>query len=1086
MGGGLAASVFAARHRASSGGSPHHPHASQYLLLSPSEKAAALLRVQRCALLTLGAAERVRGGLLAARSLKQLHSVLAVGTLLLEHCTAVGFIPRESTDSTMATHVVAGAGAPTLRAASLALGRLPLLKDAAEAVTTPLHSRSQLHRAWWRWTLFVGVCVGGGVALYQHRDALASAVAESKVALVRFYAEHVAEPAAAIAGELLGPGALGGLGVAPLHVAEPRALADAQANLSRMLADLYGRLDPSDLSPELRGQDLAALAAAGDMRPAFEAFAAEAPHAFRGAVMGHLTQSVLVQVEFLKKEVLAAMAALDTVMAQNRFNLQLMAAIPALLVVYACGLALRGGAGALLDAVSSSSSSSGGGGWLAGRGGGGLDGLRVGLRTAVRDARAVLVVGEQRQQPLRLSMGNAEGGTSAPVIASADDALTRYATPPPSFLSFTSLAEEPSAPPSQSLLFAPQLNQLNSLRAAVEGQTGMPTDHPPTAPATAAATSSSPPLPLTSHLTSLWQSSGVPAWATRGVHAVREYVSDTQAVLFSSPSPAARLAPSSSTATVGFAAGSHAPAEVSLSASTRPAGPALVMASPVAPSFYGGEEEDDELRSARSTGSSGPPPVIHYRPPHAASTQPPFTFPPAGDSFREGGAPSSSPSPPPVYASSTPPPPPPPPRDRGTSAGSAPSDEWSGGVSGSTTERGARGGVASSRRLPVLALQYAPPQSAAAAPASVVPTSARGGRGGAPLAPSSLAGSVTSVASARSPPPLPFFPGASATASFSVLHGIDAAGPAAPLATGGHSPPPPPPGTVPWSPPSTSVDLSSTLGRSTQPARLRRGAGQGQPLPQPPDRSVQRGSSGNPTVGGGGVESASSAPSSPPGPPPPPSSICSESLASGWPSASASAPSSTVHYSNDYSHPQHPQLNVDGTPHLWASSDRAQQCRVLLSLLEDVGAAPSEGSAAASRPPRDAAPCLASSFPGMRLHDIGVLCLSAQRLVRLLAAALRTGGTYSYHPVSSGGGSDISDLTFPEVTRLSLDLQALVAPQHGVATRQRLLDLLQGSYALLSPDALLLTPTSVGGARGKDVGGRALHARVLELLVVAV
>ena len=55
-----------------------------------------------------------------------------------------------------------------------------------------------------------------------------------------------------------------------------------------------------------------------------------------------------------------------------------------------------------------------------------------------------------------------------------------------------------------------------------------------------------------------------------------------------------------------------------------------------------------------------------------------------------------------------------------------------------------------------------------------------------------------------------------------------------------------------------------------------------------------------------------------------------------------------------------------------------------------------------------------------------------------------------------------------------------------MATRQRLLDLLQGSYALLSPDALLLTPTSVGGARGKDVGGRALHARVLELLVVAV
>jgi hypothetical protein len=230
----------------------------------------------------------------------------------------------------------------TLSAAALGL---PALSARVRSRAYALAARSAWHRQWLR-SGAAGAAVAAGVYLAVWRGDDVSAWARTAAASVAaFYAEHVAAPLREMAGELLS----GRRGA----VADPAALDDARASLQAMLVAFSAKLAASParlaaLSPDARAvaarqaADAASVGgeaalAACDMRAVSERFVAEVDRPLANAVSGDLVQLLLIQVAFIKKEVLAAMAAMDAILADNRFNLQLSAMLPAAVVVYGAG-----------------------------------------------------------------------------------------------------------------------------------------------------------------------------------------------------------------------------------------------------------------------------------------------------------------------------------------------------------------------------------------------------------------------------------------------------------------------------------------------------------------------------------------------------------------------------------------------------------------------------------------------------------------------------------------------------------------------------------------------------------------------------
>jgi len=71
-------------------------------------------------------------------------------------------------------------------------------------------------------------------------------------------------------------------------------------------------------------------------------YEAEIQRPVRNAVLGDLVQMMLIQIQSIKHELMVAMEAVDQLLLENQFNLQVMATIPAFMVFYGSMLAVRG------------------------------------------------------------------------------------------------------------------------------------------------------------------------------------------------------------------------------------------------------------------------------------------------------------------------------------------------------------------------------------------------------------------------------------------------------------------------------------------------------------------------------------------------------------------------------------------------------------------------------------------------------------------------------------------------------------------------------------------------------------------------
>ena len=112
-------------------------------------------------------------------------------------------------------------------------------------------------------------------------------------------------------------------------ILDREALIDARRSLSVMLYDFL-----SQHKPKLTEQERRKLVNGLDMRPISEEYERELRRPIRSILSGQIAKLVLIQLQFVKKELLEAMQAIDELFNANQVNLQLLAVTPAILSLF--------------------------------------------------------------------------------------------------------------------------------------------------------------------------------------------------------------------------------------------------------------------------------------------------------------------------------------------------------------------------------------------------------------------------------------------------------------------------------------------------------------------------------------------------------------------------------------------------------------------------------------------------------------------------------------------------------------------------------------------------------------------------------
>ncbi|KAJ8603636.1 hypothetical protein CTAYLR_007564 [Chrysophaeum taylorii] len=114
-------------------------------------------------------------------------------------------------------------------------------------------------------------------------------------------------------------------------ISDPRALADARATLEAMLDDWLDDVAPRGVGEAERRQR----AKDHDMSTVNDVFVREVRSAVRNLLSGRIARALLIQLQFVTKEVYQAMAAIDDILAQNQAIIQVLALFPGIFLVAA-------------------------------------------------------------------------------------------------------------------------------------------------------------------------------------------------------------------------------------------------------------------------------------------------------------------------------------------------------------------------------------------------------------------------------------------------------------------------------------------------------------------------------------------------------------------------------------------------------------------------------------------------------------------------------------------------------------------------------------------------------------------------------
>uniref|UniRef100_A0AAV1VJX3 Nuclear control of ATPase protein 2 n=1 Tax=Peronospora matthiolae TaxID=2874970 RepID=A0AAV1VJX3_9STRA len=188
-----------------------------------------------------------------------------------------------------------------------------------ETVIAPCRPPSKIRQRWLQVTTIAICLAAGGIWVVNNQQEFRSGIAAMRAALRDFLNEHMIEPLQAIFVEVV-------LNQKP-EIQDAMALLDTKQSLRRMLADFV-----KDTNPNVTQADMDRITNEMDMSVVSLQYEKQLTGAVRNLITGDIVRMLLIQVQFIKKELMVAMGAIDELMHANQLNLQILATIPTFLV----------------------------------------------------------------------------------------------------------------------------------------------------------------------------------------------------------------------------------------------------------------------------------------------------------------------------------------------------------------------------------------------------------------------------------------------------------------------------------------------------------------------------------------------------------------------------------------------------------------------------------------------------------------------------------------------------------------------------------------------------------------------------------
>lgn len=196
---------------------------------------------------------------------------------------------------------------------------------------TQLSARPGYQRYWLRYTV---VSIGAMYGLYylnKNHKSIKETILTTTQSVKEFYNDHIGSPISQMIGEIFGG--------KRTHIADNNGLDLAKKELEKSIYDFNMNFfntngkNVNTLFPTLTVEEAKSLAQKLDMRTITESYANTINRPFTGIASGELLRIMFIQVSFIKKELLSALAAIDNLLMDNQFNLAIVATIPGILFI---------------------------------------------------------------------------------------------------------------------------------------------------------------------------------------------------------------------------------------------------------------------------------------------------------------------------------------------------------------------------------------------------------------------------------------------------------------------------------------------------------------------------------------------------------------------------------------------------------------------------------------------------------------------------------------------------------------------------------------------------------------------------------
>jgi nuclear-control-of-ATPase protein 2 len=188
-----------------------------------------------------------------------------------------------------------------------------------QAAIAPCRPPSKIRQRWLQVSSLAICLTAGGFWVLNNQKEFQAGILAMRMALQEFLSEHMVEPLQAIFGEVV-------LNQKP-EIQDAMALLDTKESLRRMLSDFV-----KDTNPKMAPHEMKRIMDEMDMSVVSLQYEKQLGSAVKNLMTGDIVRMLLIQVQFIKKELMVAMGAIDELMHANQLNLQILATIPTFLV----------------------------------------------------------------------------------------------------------------------------------------------------------------------------------------------------------------------------------------------------------------------------------------------------------------------------------------------------------------------------------------------------------------------------------------------------------------------------------------------------------------------------------------------------------------------------------------------------------------------------------------------------------------------------------------------------------------------------------------------------------------------------------